>query len=316
VRRLTFLLRPSWLVLALVVGGFAYACFTVLAPWQLGKNTSTEERNDRLAASMSEDPVPVGDLLAGPGPTVDDEWRRVVAQGSYLPDSDVLVRLRNIDGRPAYEVLTPFEFDDGRMILVNRGFVRPVQGTAVPEVPPAPAGDVSLDARIRMSEGTVAGKDPFTDAGYQQVYFIDAPQVAQVTGLPLEDVYLQLDDGQPGGLGTIPLPQLDAGPYLSYGLQWLAFGIMAPLGLGYFVWAELRERRKAKAATIAGPDAGASDTAKSDSRGSDLRKSESTALTDDADDTVPAGTAPADAPAPAAPPSREDKLADRYGRSR
>ncbi len=107
------------------------------------------------------------------------------------------------------------------------------------------------------------------------------------------------------------MPQLDAGPYLSYGLQWLAFGIMAPLGLGYFVWAELRERRKAKAATIAGPDAGASDTAKSDSRGSDLRKPESTALADDA-----AGTAPADAPAPAPPPSREDKLADRYGRSR
>ncbi|MEV1134921.1 SURF1 family protein [Rhodococcus coprophilus] len=303
-RRLTFLLRPSWLVLALVVGGFAYACFTVLAPWQLGKNTSTEERNDRLAASMSEDPVPVGDLLAGPGPTVDDEWRRVVAQGSYLPDSDVLVRLRNIDGRPAYEVLTPFEFDDGRMILVNRGFVRPVQGTAVPEVPAAPTGEVSLDARIRMSEGTVAGKDPFTDAGYQQVYFIDAPQVAQVTGLPLEDVYLQLDDGQPGGLGTIPLPQLDAGPYLSYGLQWLAFGIMAPLGLGYFAWAEIRERRKTKAVNSAAPDADAPGDGVPDTRVPDSALS---------DGTVPGSDAQA---THAASPSPADKLADRYGRSR
>lgn len=303
-RRLTFLLRPSWLVLAVVVGGFAYACFTVLAPWQLGKNTSTGERNDRLAASMSEDPVPVGDLLTGPGPTVDDEWRRVVAQGSYLPDSDVLVRLRNIDGRPAYEVLTPFEFDDGRMILVNRGFVRPVQGTAVPEVPAAPVGEVSLDARIRMSEGTVAGKDPFTDAGYQQVYFIDAPQVAQVTGLPLEDVYLQLGDGQPGGLGTIPLPQLDAGPYLSYGLQWLAFGIMAPLGLGYFAWAEIRERRKSKAANSAAPEADAPADGVPDTRvpGSAL-----------SDRTVSGS----DAQAPrVASPSPADKLADRYGRSR
>ncbi len=284
----------------MVVGGFAYACFTVLAPWQLGKNDSTQERNDRLAASMSEEPVPVRDLLDGGGPTADDEWRRVVAQGSYLPDSDVLVRLRNIDGRPAYEVLTPFEFDDGRMILVNRGFVRPVQGTAVPEVPAAPTGEVTLDARIRMSEGTVAGKDPFTDAGYQQVYFIDAPQVAQVTGLPLEDVYLQLDDGQPGGLGVIPLPQLDAGPYLSYGLQWLAFGIMAPLGLGYFAWAEIRERRKAKTR----PDSDASDSREQDS--------------DAPADGVPAEPASADAvtAAPAASPSREDKLADRYGRSR
>lgn len=277
-RRLTFLLRPSWLVLALVVVGFAYACFTVLAPWQLGKNTSTEDRNGRIAASMAQDPVPVADLLGGDGPTVEDEWRRVLAQGSYLPESDVLVRLRSVESQPAYEVLTPFALDSGGTILVNRGYVRPVRGTEIPEIPPAPSGPVTLDARIRMSEGTVDGKDPFFDAGYQQVYFIDAPQVASVTGLDLEDVYLQLDADQAGGLGVIPLPQLDSGPYLSYGLQWLAFGIMAPLGLGYFVWAEMRERKKAK-----NPEAGG------DAAGS---------------------------PVEAAPRTASEKLADRYGRPR
>ncbi|BDB61267.1 MULTISPECIES: SURF1 family protein [Rhodococcus] len=277
-RRLTFLLRPGWLVLALVVVGFAYACFTVLAPWQLGKNTSTEDRNGRISASMAQDPVPVGELLGGDGPTIEDEWRRVLAQGSYLPESDVLVRLRNVESRPAYEVLTPFVLDSGGTILVNRGYVRPVRGTEIPEIPVAPSGTVTLDARIRMSEGTVEDKAPFVDAGYQQVYFIDAPQVASITGLDLEDVYLQLDADQPGGLGVIPLPQLDSGPYLSYGLQWLAFGIMAPLGLGYFVWAELRERRKTKGQQDGGDAAGA--------------------------------------PAEAAPRTASEKLADRYGRPR
>ncbi len=118
-------------------------------------------------------------------------------------------------------MLTPFALDSGGTILVNRGYVRPVRGTEIPEIPPAPSGPVTLDARIRMSEGTVEDKAPFVDDGYQQVYFIDAPQVASVTGLDLEDVYLQLDADQPGGLGVIPLPQLDSGPYLSYGLQWL-----------------------------------------------------------------------------------------------
>lgn len=241
-----FLLRPSWLILAVVVAGFAYGCFTMLAPWQLNKNASTEDRNARISASMEQDPVPVAELLDEDGPTIGDEWGRVVAQGSYLPDSDVLVRLRSVESQPAYEVLTPFALEGGRTILVNRGYVRPVRGSEVPAIPAAPSGTVSLDARIRRSEGTMESKEPFTDAGYQQVYFIDAPQIAAVTGLDLEEVYLQLDADQPGGLGVIPLPQLDAGPYLSYGLQWLAFGIMAPLGLGYFVWAELRERRKTK----------------------------------------------------------------------
>jgi len=285
VRRLTFLLRPSWLVLAVVVVGFAYACFTVLAPWQLGKNTSTSERNDRMAASIAQDPVPLPDLLTGDA-RVEDEWRRVLADGSYVPDSDVLVRLRSIEGQPAYEVLTPFVLDDGRTVLVDRGYVRPVRGTEVPEIPAAPVGPVTLEARIRLSEGTVPGKDPFTDAGHLQVYFVDAPQIAAASGLDLVDGFLQLDADQPGVLTPVPLPQIDAGPYLSYGLQWLAFGIMAPLGLGYFVWAEVRERRKAKATAPDGTSAPA------------------------APDDVPV------AQAPRAVQTTEDKLADRYGRRR
>lgn len=227
--------------------GFAYACFTVLAPWQLGKNTSTGERNERIAESVSQNPVPVGELFGDGGATVETEWRRVIAAGSYVPDSDVLVRLRSSESKPAYEVLTPFVLDDGRTVLVDRGYVRPVEGTAVPEIPEAPTGSVALEARIRMSEGTVEERDPFTDAGYLQVYFIDSGQIAEASGLDLVDGYLQLDPEQPGVLEAKALPQLDAGPYLSYGLQWLAFGIMAPLGLAYFVWAEIRERRKAKA---------------------------------------------------------------------
>ena len=46
----------------------------------------------------------------------------------------------------------------------------------------------------------------------------------------------------------IALPHLDAGPFLSYGIQWIAFGILAPIGLGYFVISEIRARRREKAA--------------------------------------------------------------------
>ena len=46
-RRWAFLLRPSWLALFVVVVAFAYLCFTVLAPWQLGKNTKTSRENAR-----------------------------------------------------------------------------------------------------------------------------------------------------------------------------------------------------------------------------------------------------------------------------
>ncbi|QCQ91582.1 SURF1 family cytochrome oxidase biogenesis protein [Rhodococcus sp. SGAir0479] len=251
--RLKFLLRPGWLALAAVVAGFAFMCFTVLAPWQLGKNTRTSERNGLLEQSINADAVPIDSLIAGTGPAPSDEWRKVAATGTYEPGGDILVRLRSVEESPAYEVLTPMLLTDGQTMLVNRGYVRPLQGTEAPPIPPAPTGQVTVEGRIRMSEGTVPGKEPIVETGTKQVYYIDSGQIGQFIGADLVNGYLQLDDAQPGGLGTIPLPQLDAGPYLSYGLQWLAFGIMAPLGLAYFVRAELRERRKARQSAAATP---------------------------------------------------------------
>ena len=62
----------------------------------------------------------------------------------------------------------------------------------------------------------------------------------------LSSAFVQLSDDQPGGLLTIPLPSMDRGNHLSYGYQWIAFGILAPIGLGWFVYSEIRERRRAE----------------------------------------------------------------------
>lgn len=295
-RRLTFLLRPSWLILAVLVAAFAYLCFTVLAPWQLGKNTATSHRNQLIADSVRADPVDVTTVLSGTA-SERTEWRRVTASGSYVPDSTVLVRLRHLDGAPGYAVLAAFRLDDGRVLLVDRGLVSAVDGSRPPQVPEPPAGPQRIEARVRMSEGVTPGKDPSVQDGYRQVYSIDTTQETAVLQQPLKPLptggerggYLQLSENQPGAFTPTPLPQLDAGPYLSYGLQWLAFGIMAPLGLGYFIYAEIRERRKEKGAA-----------------------------TEPARVTSPADPARSEQVTPATPaaPTTEARLADRYGRGR
>ncbi len=286
IRRLTFLLRPSWVILAVLVVAFAYLCFTVLAPWQLGKNTTTSHRNQLIADSVRADPVDITTVLDTPATDeAHSEWRKVIASGSYQPDSTVLVRLRHLDGAPGYAVLGTFRLDDGRLLLIDRGLVGAVDGVRPPPIAEPPPGPQRLEARVRVSEGVTPGKDPSVQDGFRQVYSIDLAQESAVLHQPLTAVptgadrggYLQLDDNQPGAFTPTPLPQLDAGPYLSYGLQWLAFGIMAPLGLGYFVYAELRERRKEKGSAAA------------------------------ASATTPES-------APATPVTTESRLADRYGR--
>lgn len=276
-RRLGFLLRPQWLALIVVVLAFAYLCFTVLAPWQLGKNTKTSRENSQIANSLQAEPVPLTDILPHQDSTSDDQWRRVTATGRYLPEGQVLARLRVIEGEPAFEVLTPFAVEGGPTILVDRGYVRPVEGSGVPAIDPPPTDTVSITARLRDSEAVATGKEPFRADGALQVYSINTGQVSQLTGTPLAGSYLQLVDNQPGGLGAIPLPHLDAGPFLSCGIQWIAFGIIAPIGLGYFMYAEIQQRRRERAAQ-----------AKKDAAG----------------------------PRPAAELTPEEKLADRYGKRR
>lgn len=259
-KRFGFLFRPQWLALYVVVAAFAWLCFTVLAPWQLGKNTTTSRENAQIANSLNTEPVPLTTYLPQQDSSArEHQWQRVTASGHYLPEAQVLARLRSVDGAPAYEVLVPFVVDKGPTVLVNRGYVKPEQGTAVPPIAPAPSAPVTITGRLRDSEMLAAGREPFRADGAMQVYSINTDQISQVTRVPLTGSYVQLVEDQPGGLSPIPLPVLDAGPFLSYGIQWIAFGIIAPIGVGYFILAEVRVRRRerelSRAQTTPDPEA-------------------------------------------------------------
>ena len=166
----------------------------------------------------------------------------------------MLARLRVVDGDPAFEVLVPFAVDGGPTVLVDRGYVRPEQGSRVPPIAAAAERDGDDHrAAARLREPALGGKEPFRQDGAQQVYSINTAQIATLTGVPLAGSYLQLVEDQPGGLGVIALPHLDAGPFLSYGIQWIAFGIVAPIGLGYFVSPRSGRADAEKAAADADP---------------------------------------------------------------
>ncbi|WP_445165765.1 SURF1 family cytochrome oxidase biogenesis protein [Mycolicibacterium sp. Dal123E01] len=254
-KRLTFLLRPGSIALALVVVAFAYLCFTVLAPWQLGKNTKTNRENSQIENSLKADPVPLTTVLPQQDSSApDSQWHRVTATGHYLPAAQVLARLRVVGGSPAFNVLVPFAVDGGPTVLVDRGYVLPIQGNKVPEFAPAPPGTVSITARLQDSETAPSNKPPFREDGFTQVYAIDTKEVTTATGVALAGSYLQLVDNQPGVLGVAELPHLDPGPFLSYGIQWIAFGIVAPIGLGYFAYSEIKARRREATAATAAAD--------------------------------------------------------------
>jgi cytochrome oxidase assembly protein ShyY1 len=243
-----FLLRPGWLGLTAAVVLFAVACFTLLSPWQFRRHDERQARNDAVGVSLRTAPVPIDRLPA------DQEWRQVTLTGTYLPEAEAVARLRTVQGEPAFEVLTPFRLTSGTVVLVDRGFVRPQRGgpsgtgrgNQVPDYGAAPDGEVIVVGRLRRDEVDGQGRGAFDQGGHRQVYAINSATVGQATGLAIRPGYVQLVAGQPGVLGAMPLPRLDAGPHLAYALQWLAFGAMAIVGWVLLVRRELIERRGAR----------------------------------------------------------------------
>ncbi|WP_297851403.1 SURF1 family protein [uncultured Corynebacterium sp.] len=233
-------LTPGWALALVFALAFSWFAITWLSPWQLNKDHEIKERNEKIEAAFEGDPVNVDKLLDA---SANDEWTRVSMRGHYLPDQELILRLRPVEGAPAFQSLVPFALDSGETILINRGWVPADEGgTTVPTIDPAPAEPTTLNGIIRMSDTSAI--DPIESQGYTMVQTINTAQASDLTGIDMADPYAQLLADQPGVLNPIPLPTLDRGNHLSYGLQWIAFGIMAPAGLAYFIYSEIRERRR------------------------------------------------------------------------
>ena len=154
------------------------------------------------------------------------EWRPVEASGRYLPDEELRVVNRSQGGRAGDNVVTPLLLDDGRVLLVARGFV-PLDTDS----PPAPTGDVTIEGRLRRSEvrRTAALSDP--DEGDLTVaQRVDIPRLADQLPGDVVPMYVELTDSDPPESGDLlePIaePSLDEGPHLSYAVQWFLFSAL------------------------------------------------------------------------------------------
>jgi cytochrome oxidase assembly protein ShyY1 len=228
--------------LALVIV-FAIAC-GLLSWWQWARRAETLAEGTLVTNNYESSPVALDTLLASHGTwKAGEEWRPVELHGHYLVDQQLLARNRVFNDNPGFEVLVPFQLDDGRVFVVDRGWLPIGTDQDTPDhVPAAPRGDVTVVARLQQSEPILAGRG----APHGQIPEINAAKVATLagtTGSTYTGAYGLLDSETPP---TSDLPQaaqepvIDEGPHLSYAIQWIAFAGLAFFGL---VWAYRREKR-------------------------------------------------------------------------
>jgi cytochrome oxidase assembly protein ShyY1 len=239
---LRILLRPR--IVALTIACVAAVVVMVnLALWQYDRHVERREFNATLTARFNEDPVRLEDLLGKTSDLAQLEWLPAIVVGEYLPTESLSVVNVSQYGQAGFDPVTPLRLADGRLVLINRGFV-PLSS----QFPDPPSGEVTVVGRVRLSaeRRTGAVTDP-ASGRLTEVQRIDIPRIAQQLEANTLPVYLEALTSTPADdpmLSQIADPDFTLGPHLSYVVQWLVFSLFVVVG---WVFVVRRESRKASA---------------------------------------------------------------------
>jgi cytochrome oxidase assembly protein ShyY1 len=256
-----FLLSRQWVLLTLI-GLLLMPVMVRLGFWQLHRHEHRVANNRIIAAGLKATPVPV-ESVTSPGYDVPrkDLYRMVTATGRYDTAHEVVARHRTAGNSGSddssgggeevgYHVITPLILDDGRAVLINRGWISPGDDPAsFPKITPPPSGEVTVVGRLRPDESTSStGIRNRKGLPSRQVMLINPTAVESAGGLPEQAVggYLELVSTSPrpshGQPSLIPDPDHSSiGPHMAYAIQWWLFTAMVPVG-----WVVLLRRERAE----------------------------------------------------------------------
>ena len=258
------LFSRKWLLPTLVmIGGIVF--LVQLGRWQLDRMEWRRELNATVMARWNAEPI---DLSDG---QIDDaaalEYRRVLAQGRFDYDHQIIWNNQSFNGQPGVGLVTPLLLDDGTAILVDRGWI-PYQDA---ELAARGEYDEAVAASIigRAHDSQTAQGDVPPPAEPQAEWFrIDVEAIQPQMPYELLPFFLvQLPeagrafDALPGrdAAALNPVYDLrDPSMHLSYALQWFTFALI--FGFGYVQLVRLQERRAVRKADEAEPATGIAST--------------------------------------------------------
>ncbi len=210
----------------------ALAMLVAMGGWQLErlewKRALIADVSTRMASPAVALPPPPVDVAAL-------RYRPIRVQGHFRHDRELYLEARTYKGRAGLHLVTPLVLDDGRVVLVDRGWVPPERRR--PETRPEgqiggqAASPVSLTATLWT--GGWKGYDfvrPENDPAGNAWVWMDLPRMAESAGIEgiVSDYYLVADAApNPGGLPIGRAPGIDLpNNHLGYALTWYALALV------------------------------------------------------------------------------------------
>lgn len=217
--------KPGWvpsLATALLL-----PLFVSLGMWQLHRAKEKESLHALRLARRDAPEFAVG----GPQglPELDrDRYRRVVIEGVYEAEQQILLDNQIVGHQPGYFVFTPLRLSGREQrILVNRGWVAGIPDrSSLPEVPVSavPRGVRGTIDKFPAVGWRLRGAEIPTPGWPAVVQLLDAAALAQHLGYPVAAYQVLLDPAEPEGyIREWKAADPDAGKNRGYALQWFSF---------------------------------------------------------------------------------------------
>ena len=253
---LELLRQRRWLGFTVFALAMLVLCL-LLARWQWHRYEVRQLENARIDAVLSAPVAPLGEVIAATPARGDPipldpalPWRLVTATGTFDTAAEVAVRRRPLEGKNGFWIVTPLVTDTGA-VLVNRGWAPSgADAAAIPQVPPAPSGTVTVTGRLRAAEPT-----PQTDAPPAgQAWAVDPQVLLSSVSAPRYDAYVELRQATPTATAGLVALTEDPGHRgwnnLIYSVQWVLFALVGAFGWWRLLRQEhaLQERGAAAAA--------------------------------------------------------------------
>jgi surfeit locus 1 family protein len=199
------------LILPLLFGLCGAAVLVALGLWQLQRLAWKEGVLAAIEARIGAPPAPLP-----PQPdAATDAYRAVALSGRFAGRAlDVLASVRRRG--PGYRVVAAFETDDGRRILVDRGFVPEASRGAGH----AADGPVAFAGNLHWPDET----DRFTPApDTARALWFARDVAAMAAALGTEPVLVVARDDTGGGVAPLPVDTAHIpNDHLGYAIQWFA----------------------------------------------------------------------------------------------